>query len=100
MDNLVSNHYYTALTLFLLAIAACNIPVGLLRLRFRKYSRPWARCIYAPILFNIALRRFIGFTLHVIPFTVLAVLAGQLIAVGLARAGKKAAMGAIGDAHD
>lgn len=73
-------HYYPRVLLgFLSFVLIGNIPLGLIRSRFPRFSRPWARCIYIPILVNILLRRLIGLTFKVIPFIVLAVLAGQLI---------------------
>ena len=42
-----------------LAIFVINLPFGFLRVRFKKFTRPWGRCIYIPILINIILRRFI-----------------------------------------
>lgn len=75
----MNDHYYSVLILFLMLVLAGNIPVGLLRVRFEKFSRPWARCIYIPVLANIIIRRFAGLTYKTIPLVILAVIAGQLI---------------------
>lgn len=42
-----------------LVICVINLPFGFLRVRFKKFTRPWGRCIYIPILINILVRRFI-----------------------------------------
>ena len=36
-----------------------NLPFGYYRVRFRRFSRPWGRTIYLPILINVLTRRFI-----------------------------------------
>ncbi len=79
MHNIVENHFYIILLIFLSVVFAGNIPVGTWRSRLPRFSRPWARCIYIPILVNILLRRLIGLTLNVVPLVLLAVLMGQLI---------------------
>lgn len=28
-------------------------------MRFKKFSRPWSRCLYIPIVLNIVVRRFV-----------------------------------------
>lgn len=72
-------HHYGALFTFLSLIFAGNIPVGFYRKRFQRFSRPWARCLYIPILANIFLRRFFGLGYDIIPFTIFVVIAGQFI---------------------
>ena len=42
-----------------LAVLIINLPFGFFRVRYKKFTRPWGRCIYIPILINIILRRFI-----------------------------------------
>ena len=42
-----------------LAVLIINLPFGLFRVRCKRFTRPWGRCIYIPILINIVLRRFI-----------------------------------------
>ena len=32
---------------------------GFYRVRFKKFSRPWSRCLYIPIVINIVMRRFV-----------------------------------------
>lgn len=86
MHNFISAHHYGALFAFLSVILAGNVPVGFYRKRFQRFSRPWARCIYIPILANIILRRFFNLGYDVIPFTILVVFAGQFIG---ARIGKE-----------
>ncbi len=36
-----------------------HVPFGFLRVRYKKFSRPWGRCLYIPIMLNIIARRFI-----------------------------------------
>ena len=36
-----------------------NLPFGFYRVRFRRFSRPWGRSIYLPILINVLTRRLI-----------------------------------------
>lgn len=36
-----------------------HFPFGFLRVRFKKLSRPWSRCLYIPIVINIVVRRFV-----------------------------------------
>jgi hypothetical protein len=42
-----------------LAVLIINLPFGFFRVRYKRFTRPWGRCIYIPILINIILRRFI-----------------------------------------
>ena len=42
-----------------LAVLIINLPFGFYRVRYKRFTRPWGRCIYIPILINIILRRFI-----------------------------------------
>lgn len=83
MHEFVATHHRAAISVFLLIVFAVNIPVGVLRRRYPKFSRPWARCIYIPIVINIVLRRLAGFTYGVIPFVILALFAGQFVGVKL-----------------
>ena len=63
-----------------LAIFVINLPFGFFRVRFKKFTRPWGRCIYIPILINIILRRFI---LHwdwtAIPYLFTATILGHIL---------------------
>ena len=86
MTYLLNTDHYDLIIAFLALILAFNIPIGFYRKRFAKFSRPWARCIYIPILLNIVLRRLFGFSYVVIPVSVIALLAGQFIG---ARIGKE-----------
>ena len=79
MNYFVSNHHYVALVSFFSVVLIGNIPIGFYRKKFVRFSRPWARCIYIPILVNIILRRFFGLGYDIIPFTILVVLAGQFL---------------------
>ncbi len=46
---------------FIISVAAffVHFPFGFFRVRFKKLSRPWSRCIYIPIVINIVVRRFV-----------------------------------------
>jgi hypothetical protein len=79
MHEMVANHYWAALSVLLSVVFTVNIPVGVLRRRYPKFSRPWARCIYIPIVINIILRRLAGFTYGVIPLVLIALFAGQFL---------------------
>lgn len=45
----------------LISVAAflVHFPFGFFRVRFKKFSRPWSRCLYIPIVINIVVRRFV-----------------------------------------
>lgn len=83
MHELVANHYWIALSALLAVVFTVNVPVGVLRRRYPKFSRPWARCIYIPIVINIILRRLAGFTYGVIPLVIIALFAGQFLGIKL-----------------
>jgi len=83
MHEMVANHYWAALSVLLLVVFVVNVPIGVLRRRYAKFSRPWARCIYIPIVINIILRRLAGFTYNVIPFVIMALFAGQYFGIKL-----------------
>ena len=42
-----------------LAAFGVHFTFGFFRVRFKKFSRPWSRCLYIPIVMNIVVRRFI-----------------------------------------
>lgn len=46
---------------FIVSIIAflVHFPFGFFRVRYKKFSRPWSRCLYIPIVLNILVRRFI-----------------------------------------
>ncbi len=71
--------YNSLLLFFLFIVVATNVPFGYLRRGYKRFSRPWARTLYIPILINIVLRRFFGLAFKVLPFVVGAVIVGQLI---------------------
>ncbi len=41
------------------AIFLIHFPFGFYRVRYKKFSRPWSRCLYIPIVLNIVMRRFV-----------------------------------------
>ena len=45
----------------LISVAAfvIHFTFGFFRGQFKKFSRPWSRCLYIPIVINIVVRRFI-----------------------------------------
>lgn len=90
MHDMVASHYWAALSVLLSFVFTVNIPVGVLRRRYPKFSRPWARCIYIPIVINIVLRRLAGFTYGVIPLVIIALFAGQFLGVKLKGRAKNA----------
>ena len=42
-----------------LAAFVVHLTFGFFRVRFKKFSRPWSRCLYIPITINIVVRHFI-----------------------------------------
>ena len=42
-----------------LAAFVIHFTFGFFRGRFKRFSRPWSRCLYIPIVINIVVRRFI-----------------------------------------
>jgi len=85
MTDFLITHYHTAIIIFLSTVLITNIPIGFYRKRFTKFSRPWARCIYIPILANIILRRLFGLSYGIIPLSILFLLAGQFIGARIKR---------------
>ncbi len=45
----------------LISVAAfvIHFTFGFFRGRFKRFSRPWSRCLYIPIVINIVVRRFV-----------------------------------------
>ncbi len=41
------------------AVFLVHFPFGFFRVGFKKFSRPWSRCLYIPIVINIVARRFV-----------------------------------------
>lgn len=83
MEHFIEHHYYAVLACFVSFIVIGNIPVGHLRNRYARFSRPWARCLYIPIVVNIILRRLLGFSYDIIPLVIIAVIAGQFMGARL-----------------
>ena len=42
-----------------LAAFVIHFTFGFYRSRFKRFSRPWSRCLYIPIVINIVVRRFV-----------------------------------------
>ena len=42
-----------------LAAFVVHFTFGFFRSRFKRFSRPWSRCLYIPIVINIVVRRFV-----------------------------------------
>lgn len=42
-----------------IAVFWVHVPFGFYRVRYKRFSRPWSRCLYIPIVLNIVARRFI-----------------------------------------
>lgn len=83
MHELVSHHHMLAVALYFSVIFLGNIPVGSVRNRYRRMSRPWARCLYIPLTISILLRHLLEISYHVIPLVIIAVFAGQFIGARL-----------------
>ncbi|MEE9614204.1 MAG: hypothetical protein V3W31_04520, partial [Thermodesulfobacteriota bacterium] len=60
MLEITDANYHWVLAAFLIFVVATSIPAGYLRGRYPKFSRPWARCLYIPIVINIIIRRVVG----------------------------------------
>jgi len=52
---------------------------GLYGARFRRFTRPWGRCLYIPIIITIILRRSLGIGYALVPYFFTAAISGQLI---------------------
>ena len=55
-----------------------HFPFGVRASSYKKYSRPWARCLYVPIVLTIILRRVTGAGYAFIPYLIIAALSAQL----------------------
>ena len=63
-----------------LAVLIINLPFGFYRVRYKRFTRPWGRCIYIPILINIILRRFIlNWDWDVVPYLFSAAILGHIL---------------------
>lgn len=56
-----------------------NLPLGYMREASRKFSVRWFVLVHLSIPFIIALRLLLGFGWHIIPFTLVCAVGGQLI---------------------
>ena len=57
-----------------------NFPFGFYRVRFRRFSRPWGRTIYLPILINVLTRRLIlQWDWTAIPYLITGTILGHLL---------------------
>ena len=74
---------YLSLSLFITFLIHC--PFGFYGARFERFSRPWGRCLYIPILITIILRRYLEIAYEFIPYFILLALIGQLIGKRLGR---------------
>jgi hypothetical protein len=63
----------------MLIVFVINLPFGHLRSKSTKFSRKWMMAIHVPIPFIILLRVLSGFNWTMIPFMILAAIAGQMI---------------------
>ncbi len=66
------------LGLGLLSTLLVHSPFGFYGARFKRFSRPWGRCLYIPILMTIMMRRFLGIGYGFIPYFILVAIAGQV----------------------
>lgn len=83
MHEFVSHHQMLAVALYFSVIFLGNIPVGNLRNRYPRLSRPWARCLYIPLTVSILLRHLLEISSYAIPVVIVAVFAGQFIGARL-----------------
>ncbi|MBE9502728.1 MAG: hypothetical protein IME96_00960 [Proteobacteria bacterium] len=74
---------YLSLSLFIAFLL--HFPFGFYGARFVKFSRPWGRCLYIPILITIILRRYLGIGYEFIPYFILVALTGQVVGKWLGR---------------
>jgi len=58
---------------------------GLYGARFRRFTRPWGRCLYIPIIITIILRRSLGIGHSLIPYFIAVAIIGQLVGKGLGK---------------
>ena len=56
-----------------------HFPFGIVGSGYRKYSRPWARCLYIPIVLTIIMRRVVGIDYTHIPYFIMVALSGQVL---------------------
>jgi hypothetical protein len=63
-----------------------HLPFGAYGARFKRFTRPWGRCLYIPIVITIILRRSLGIGYGLIPYFIVIALIGQVIGK---RLGKK-----------
>jgi hypothetical protein len=76
---------YGAFTLvgLILGATAINLPLGYLRRSFDRFTLGWFFYVHASIPIIIYLRLKASFTWHIVPLTIGAAIAGQLIGGGL-----------------
>jgi hypothetical protein len=63
----------------MLVVFMINLPFGHLRSKSTKFSRKWMIAVHVPIPFVFLLRVLSGFNWTMIPFMVLADIAGQMV---------------------
>ena len=56
-----------------------HFPFGFYGARFKRFSRPWGRCLYIPIVITIILRRSLGIGYGFVPYFITVALLGQVI---------------------
>ena len=63
----------------MLIVFMINLPFGHLRSKSAKFSRRWMMAVHLPIPFVILLRVLSGFNWTMIPFMMIADIAGQIV---------------------
>ncbi len=81
------------LELSLFSTFIIHLPFGVYGARFQRFSRPWGRCLYIPILITIFLRRYLGISYGFIPYFVVVAILGQMIGKRLYRQSLEVAAG-------
>ncbi|MBI5234131.1 MAG: hypothetical protein HY880_07235 [Deltaproteobacteria bacterium] len=83
----IAENYILSLGVFFFVVFIINLPFGYLRKRHKKLTKPWARCIYIPILLNYILRKSAGLSygFKLLPVVIVVVVAGQLLGAAFSK---------------
>ena len=73
------------LELSLFATFFIHLPFGIYGARFKRFTRPWGRCLYIPILITIFIRRYLAIGYGFVPYFIVSAILGQVIGKRLYR---------------